>query len=115
MAGCPHVEQASKTVASTCGALPPRPPYNPPAPGAYQRSFGTPTSEPLVLTHNGLNDQSLGSVVWPTTDLIGPNRKLSRELSVLNAVFQLRANDIIREKEALAYSDRKSTRLNSSH
>src|SRR3546814_18874555 len=33
-----------------------------------------------------------------------PNRKLSRELSVLNAVFQLRANDIIREKEALAYS-----------
>src|SRR3546814_9436217 len=35
---------------------------------------------------------------------ICPNRKLSRELSVLNAVFQLRANDIIREKEALAYS-----------
>src|SRR3546814_2219596 len=97
-------EQAVKTVASTFGALPPRPPYNPPAPGADQRSFGTPTSEPLVLTHNGLNDQSLGSVVWPTTDLIGPNRKLSRELSVLNAVFQLRANDIIREKEALAYS-----------
>src|SRR3546814_6154845 len=59
MAGDLDVEQAVKTVASTFGALPPRPPYNPPAPGADQRSFGTPTSEPLVLTHNGLNDQSL--------------------------------------------------------
>src|SRR3546814_18211364 len=87
MAGDLDVEQAVKTVASTFGALPPRPPYNPPAPGADQRSFGTPTSEPLVLTPNGLNDQSLGSVVWPTTDLIGPNRKLSRELSVFNAVL----------------------------
>src|SRR3546814_18884940 len=36
MAGDLDVEQAVKTVASTFGALPPRPPYNPPAPGADQ-------------------------------------------------------------------------------
>src|SRR3546814_12477198 len=38
MAGDLDVEQAVKTVGSTFGALPPRPPYNPPAPGADQRS-----------------------------------------------------------------------------
>src|SRR3546814_13479053 len=50
-AGDLDVEQAVKTVASTFGALPPRPPYNPPAPGADQRSFGTPTSEQIGRAH----------------------------------------------------------------
>jgi zinc protease len=106
MAGDLDVEQAVQTVATTFGALPPRPPANPAAPGADRRSFGKPTAEPVVLMHNGLLDQSLGTVTWPTTDLIGGNRKLARELSLLSAVFQLRANDVIREKEALAYSPR---------
>ncbi len=106
MAGDLDVEKAVASVATTFGALPPRAPYNAAAPGADQRSFGKPTAEPVVLTHNGLIDQSLGTVTWQTTDLIGGNRKLARELSVLSAVFQLRANDVIREKEALAYSPR---------
>lgn len=106
MAGDLDAAEAVKAVASTFGALPPRPPYNTPAPGADKRSFGKPTAEPVTFTHNGLLDQSLGTVTWQTTDLIGANRKLARELSVLSAVFQLRANDVIREKEALAYSPR---------
>lgn len=106
MAGDLDVDQAIKSVATTFGALPPRSAYNPPAPGAGQRSFGKPTSQPLTFTHNGLLDQSLGTVTWQTTDLMGSNRKLVRELALLSAVFQLRANDVIREREALAYSPR---------
>lgn len=106
MAGDLDAESAITSVATTFGALPPRAPYNAPAPGAGARSFGKPAAEPIQFTHNGLLNQSLGTVTWPTTDLIGANRKLARELSVLSAVFQLRANDVIREREALAYSPR---------
>lgn len=106
MAGDLDIDEAVKSVATTFGALPPRPPYNAAAPGADTRTFGKPTSEPIVLTHNGLADQSLGTVTWPTTDVMDGNRKLARELSILNAVFQIRANEVIRERESLAYSPR---------
>ncbi len=106
MAGDLDVDQAIQSVATTFGALPPRAPYNPPAPGADKRSFGKPTAEPLLFTHKGLADQSLGTVTWQTSDIIGANRKLVRELALLTAVFQIRANDVIREREALAYSPR---------
>ncbi len=108
IAGDMNLDDAVKAVASTFGALPPRPDYNAPAPGSDRRSFGTPNKDPVLFTHNGLKDQSLGSVTWQTSDVIGKNGKLSRQLSVLKSVMQLRANDIIREKEALAYSPRVS-------
>ena len=90
-------------VASTFGALPPRPPANAAPPGANIRTFPAPNAEPAIFTHKGLGEQALGVVAWPTTDVTG-GRRLARELSVLRAIVQLRAIDIIREKEALAYS-----------
>lgn len=106
IAGDLNPDDAVKAVASTFGALPPRPDYNAPAPNADRRAFGTPNRDPVLFTHNGLKDQSLGTVTWQTSDVMGKNGKLTRQLSVLKSVLQLRANDVIREKEALAYSPR---------
>lgn len=97
------LDQAIAATAATFGALPKRPPYNAAAPGAETRSFGTPTAQPLVFTHNGLQNQALGTVTWPTVDVTGPRRP-ARQLSVLKSVVQLRVLDVIREEEALAYS-----------
>lgn len=92
-------------VANTLGALPPRPAAGAGVPGANVRHFPAGNTVPLVVTHNGLAEQALGSVTWPTVDVMG-RRKLARELSVLTSVLNLRALDVIREKEALAYSPR---------
>lgn len=103
MVGEVSVDDAIKAVAPTFGALPPRPDYNAPAPGADQRHFAAPTPTPLTFTHNGLKEQSLGVVAFPTVDVTG-NRKLARQIGVLKSVVQLRVLDVIREEEALAYS-----------
>lgn len=103
MVGDVSLDEAVKATASTLGALPPRAPFNAPAPGADVRRFANPTPEPLVFTHNGLKEQALGVVAWPTTDVTGP-RRLARQLSVMRSVLQLRVLDVIREQEALAYS-----------
>lgn len=103
MVGELSMDDAIKAVAPTFGALPARPDYNPSAPGADQRRFAAPTPTPLTFTHNGLKEQSLGVVAFPTVDVTG-NRKLARQIGVLKAVVQLRVLDVIREEEALAYS-----------
>ena len=103
MVGEVTLDEAIKAVAPTLGALPARPDYNAPAPGADQRRFAAPTPTPVTFTHNGLKEQALGVVAFPTTDVMG-SRRLSRQLSVLKAVVQLRVLDVIREEEALAYS-----------
>lgn len=103
MVGEVTLDQAINAVAPTFGALPPRPDYNAPAPGADQRRFAAPTPTPLTFTHNGLKEQSLGVVAFPTVDVTG-DRKLARQIGVLKAVVQLRVLDVIREEEALAYS-----------
>ncbi|MET0309258.1 MAG: insulinase family protein [Sphingomonas sp.] len=103
MVGEVSVDDAIRAVAPTFGALPPRPDYNSPAAGADQRHFAAPTPTPRIFTHNGLKEQSLGLVAFPTVDVTG-SRKLARQLSVLKSVVQLRVLDVIREEEALAYS-----------
>lgn len=103
MVGEVTMDQAIKAVAPTFGALPARPAYNPPAPGADQRRFPAPTPTPVVFTHNGLKEQALGVVAFQTVDVTG-DRKLARQIGVLKAVVQLRVLDVIREEEALAYS-----------
>jgi len=103
MVGEVTLDEAIKAVAPTFGALPPRPEYNTPAPGADQRHFAAPTPTPLIFRHNGLKEQSLGLVAFPTVDATG-NRKLLRQVEVLKSVVQLRVLDVIREEEALAYS-----------
>lgn len=99
------LDKAVKSVASTFGALPRRAPYNAPAPNADVRRFPAPNMKPAEFKHKGLASQALGSVTWHTIDAVDGLRA-SRQMQVLKAVLQLRVLDVIREKEALAYSPR---------
>jgi zinc protease len=99
------LDAAVKAVASTFGTLPKRPPYNAPAPGADVRRFPAPNTSPAVFMHKGLASQAVGSVSWKTIDAVDGLRA-TRQMQVLKAVLQLRALDILREKEALTYSPR---------
>jgi zinc protease len=97
------VDAVIAAVGSTFAALPSRGPAPTPAPASAQRRFPAPTATPIRLTHTGQATQALGVVAWPTTDQIG-DRTTSRQLGVLQAVLQLRLNEEIREKQAIAYS-----------
>jgi zinc protease len=103
MVGDLSVDEAIAAVASTFGALPPRPPLDPPAAGAERRHFPGPTAEPLHFTHTGIGEQGLGFVAWPTTDEVDSLAE-SRRLRLMTAIVRLRALDEIREHLALAYS-----------
>jgi zinc protease len=103
MVGDVTVDQAIAATAATFGALPPRGPAGAPAPGAGERRFPDPTAEPVRLHHEGLPEQGLGVVAWPTTDVIG-DRTEARQIAVLSEVVKLRALAEIRERQALAYS-----------
>nr|WP_245649169.1 insulinase family protein [Sphingomonas mali] len=103
MVGDVTVDKAIAVTASTFGALPPRPLAPQPAPGADQRHFPAPTPVPLRFTHNGLAEQGLGYVAWPTTDVVH-DRTEARRIEVLAAVLKLRALDEIRERLAIAYA-----------
>lgn len=97
------VDAAVEAVAKTFGALPARPELAAPLPGSDQRRFPAPTTEPVRLTHTGQADQALAYVAWPTTDAVD-DRTEARRLSILSDVLQLRLNEEIREKLAIAYS-----------
>ncbi len=103
MVGDVTVDDAIASVASTFGALPARAPRAQPVPGADQKRFPAPTSEPIELTHTGPAEQALAMVAWPTTDTIG-DRTEARQISLLSQVLRLRVLEEIREKQALAYS-----------
>lgn len=103
MVGDVTVEAATQAVAKTFGAMAPRPARAAPLPGSDQRVFPGPTAQPLVLTHTGQADQGLAYIAWPTTDQV-KDRTTARQLAVLAAILQLRANEEIREKRAIAYA-----------
>lgn len=103
MVGDVTVDDAIRTVASTFGALPARGPAPSPLPGSDQRRFPAPTATPVRLTHNGQAEQALGYVGWPTVDQI-QDRTEARQIGILVAVMQLRLNEVIRERMAIAYS-----------
>lgn len=97
------VDAAIASVASTFGALPDRGPQDEPAPASTVRRFPSPTAEPVQLKHDGPAEQAIGLIGWPTADAIG-DRLESRQLSILNAIVQLRLNEEVREKQGIAYS-----------
>ncbi|MDB5576379.1 MAG: peptidase domain protein [Bradyrhizobium sp.] len=103
MVGDVSVDEAIAVTATTFGALPPRPAPDAPAPGADQRHFPPPTVEPVHFFHNGLAEQGLGYITWPTTDVTHDFTE-ARRIEVLAAVLKLRVLDEIREHLALAYS-----------
>ena len=67
------VEQATRSVAATFGALPARqaPPLA--APKAGDVRFPAPTPTPIVLSHRGRADQGAAAIAWPTTDVFADN------------------------------------------
>lgn len=97
------VDAAIATVANTFGALPDRGPQAEPLAGSDVRRFPAPTAEPVQLKHEGPGEQAIGLIGWPTTDSIGDKLE-ARQLSILNAVVQLRLNEEVREKLGIAYS-----------
>ncbi len=97
------VDKAIDAVARTLGALPPRR-ASEPVPAA-QKAVGFPASnaEPLLITHKGRADQSIGYVAWPTNDLwADPQQALNND--ILGEVMDLRLIEELRENQGVTYS-----------
>lgn len=96
------VEKATEAVARTFGALPPR---SAGAPVAAQRdvSFPTGVDKPLVLTHKGRADQSIGYIAWRTSDFYSDPQR-ARDTAVLGEILELRLMQELRESQGATYS-----------
>ncbi|HXA38837.1 MAG TPA: insulinase family protein [Phenylobacterium sp.] len=97
------VDKAVDAVARTFGSLPARHPSEP-VPAA-QRAVGFPaaTAKPVLLTHKGRADQSIGYVAWPTNDLWA-NPQQALETDMLGEIMDLRLIDELREAQGVTYS-----------
>lgn len=89
-------------LAPTLGALPERADSWPAYDEARTIRFPDPVDEPVVLRHNGPDDQAMANVYWPTFDDSDPRR--TRALSLLRAVFDLKLTERLREQEGFTYS-----------
>jgi zinc protease len=96
------VEDATRSVAATLGALPPRQPPTHPAPKAGEIHFPAPTPMPIELTHRGRPDQGAAAIAWPTTDVFADSESAARR--VLVNVMQLRLVDELRVRAGATYS-----------
>jgi zinc protease len=102
MIGDVTVEQATKAVAATFGALPRRSgmPYQPPVAGEVK--FPTPTPEPVVLHHAGRADQGVAAIAWQTTDAFADSESAARRL--VTDIVQLRLVEKLRVRDGATYS-----------
>jgi len=96
------VEQATKAVASTFGALAQRNPSPYAVPKAGDIKFPAATSTPVVLYHRGRADQGAAAIAWPTTDVFADTESAARRL-VVN-VLQSRLMEQLRMKSGATYS-----------
>jgi zinc protease len=96
------VEKATEAVARTLGALPPRPGSQV---AASQREVGFPAGvqQPVVLTHKGRADQSIGYLAWRTNDFFADPQK-ARDTAVLGEILELRLVEELREAQGATYS-----------
>ncbi len=93
--------EAEAQVAKTFATLKPRQPLPVPAGGDVVRF---PTADlNQVFEHNGRADQDISYVAWPGADFFS-NTQRARGLSMLSEVITLRLTDMVREKQAIAYS-----------
>ena len=97
------VDRAIEEVATTFGALPPRP--APIAPSEAQRSLQFPAGAavPRVFTHKGRSDQAIGFIAWPAADY-WTNPQLARDTAILHAVLENRLIEQLREVQGATYS-----------
>jgi zinc protease len=102
MVGDVSVEQATKAVAATFGALPRRSgaPMTPPVAGEVK--FPAPTAEPVVLRHAGRADQGVAAIAWQTTDVFADSESAARR--VVTDILQFRLMEQLRIKFGATYS-----------
>ncbi len=89
-------------IAATIGALPDRAEDWPEYDDNRILEFPEATETPIVLTHNGGDDQALVNVYWPTTD--DSDVHVSRTIRLMRAVLALKLTERLREGEAFTYS-----------
>jgi zinc protease len=104
------IDDTIEAVSDTFGALPAREPVSL-DPDTVQ-TFPAPTPTPIVLTHKGRADQSIGVIAWPTDDFLSDTNR-ARKLSILGAVMQLRLTDQLRKAESVTYSPSASSAASS--
>ncbi len=93
--------QAEAQIAKTFATLQSRQPQPVPA-DADAVHF--PTNDlKQVFEHDGRADQDLSYIAWPGADFFSSTER-ARGLSVLSEVISLRLIDVVREKQAIAYS-----------
>ena len=96
------VEKATEAVARTFGALPARSPTQI-APAQRQVGFPGGADKPVVLTHKGRADQSIGYIAWRTNDFFADPQR-ARDTAVMGEVLELRLVDELREAQGATYS-----------
>lgn len=96
------VEKATEAVAKTFGALPTRPAPNV-ATGQRAVAFPAGIQKPIILTHKGRGDQSIGYIAWKTNDFFA-NPQRARDTAVLGEVLELRLVQELREAQGATYS-----------
>ncbi len=96
------VEKATQAVARTFGALPARP-AQPATTGQRDINFPAGADKPVVLTHKGRGDQSIGYLAWRTTDFFS-NPQRARDTAVMGEVLELRLIEELRESQGATYS-----------
>ena len=89
-------------IGATIGALPDRDDEWPDRDYNRILDFPPPTDSPIILTHNGGDDQALVNVYWPTTD--DSDIHTSRTIRLMRAVLALKLTERLREGEAFTYS-----------
>lgn len=89
-------------VGATLGTLPARDAEWPDYAEARILDFPDPVRSPLVLRHNGQDYQAMANIYWPTDDNEDVAR--ARGLTLLNAVYDLKLTERLREEEGFTYS-----------
>jgi zinc protease len=102
MVGDVSVEQATKAVAATFGALPARSGVANPPPQAAQVRFPAPTVDPVVLRHAGRADQGVAVIAWQTTDVYADSESAARRM--VTDILQSRLMDELRVRDGATYS-----------
>jgi zinc protease len=97
------VEKATEAVARTFGALPPRPASTIPTSAQRDVAFPGGVGQPVILTHKGRADQSIGFIAWRTNDFFA-NPQRARDTAVLGEVLELRLVEELREAQGATYS-----------
>ena len=99
------VDEATRTIAATFGALPPRPITEPVLEAQRRIAFPAGVAQPMILTHKGRADQAIGYIAWPTGDFWADPEQAYQN-AVMAEVLRLRLLEELRENQGATYSPR---------